>query len=146
MEGDYLFVYGSLRPAARGTGNISGADRARELLTEDRHEGAATMPGQLISLGLYPGWLAPERVPGSLLSGEVQGDVYRVDDGILACLDVYEGCSVSCPPPHEYRRRKAKAKTVSDSEIDVWVYEYVGLEARMGETFSKVPSNDWLEM
>ena len=146
MEGDYLFVYGSLRPAARDTGNISGADRARELLTEERHEGAATMPGQLISLGLYPGWLAPERISDSLSSIAVQGDIYRVDDSILAYLDVYEGCSVSCPPPHEYRRRKAKAKTLSDSEIDVWVYEYIGVEAGISRSYRKVPSNDWLKM
>ena len=142
MNAEYLFVYGSLRPAARGTGHISGAVEARALLTEERHQTAATVRGQLVSLGAYPGWVGPDRLAASPLTPDVQGDIYQVDGEVLARLDVYEGCSAECPGPHEYRRRKAVAMTVRGLEVEVWVYEYTGLleEKRL------IPSNDWLEM
>ena len=146
MEGDYLFVYGSLRPAARFTSSIVGADKARALLTKDRHETAATVPGHLLSLGLYPGWVAPGGLPGTSSYSHVQGDIYRVNDRILACLDVYEGCSASCPQPHEYRRCKVIAVTAEGSEIEVWVYEYIGHLTGMIRRIELIPSNDWLKM
>ena len=145
MEGDYLFVYGSLRPAARATTAIRGADEARALLTKDRLVTAATVPGHLLLLGLYPGWVAPGSLPAISSYSYVQGDIYRVNDEILACLDVYEGCSVSCPPPHEYRRCKVRAATASGSEIEVWVYEYIGLLTGMTRQIELIPSNDWLK-
>ena len=138
MEGDYLFVYGSLRPAARATAAILGADEARALLTKDRLVTAATVPGHLLSLGLYPGWVAPGSLPAISSHSYAQGDIYRVNEETLACLDVYEGCSASCPQPHEYRRCKVIAVTAEGSEID----HLTGMIRRI----ELIPSNDWLKM
>lgn len=146
MNAEYLFVYGSLRPAARGTGHISGAAEARALLTEERHQTAATVRGQLISLGAYPGWVGPDRIAGSPLTPDVQGDIYQVDGEVLARLDVYEGCSAECPWPHEYRRCKAVAITSDGAEVEVWLYEYIGVLGGEGSGPEVIPTNDWLDM
>ncbi len=146
MNAEYLFVYGSLRPAARGTGHISGAVEARALLTEERHQTAATVRGQLVSLGAYPGWVGPDRLAGSLMSPHVKGDIYQVDSEVLARLDVYEGCSADCPGPHEYRRCKAVAMTSEGAEVEVWLYEYIGVLGGEDSGPEVIPTNDWLNM
>jgi gamma-glutamylcyclotransferase (GGCT)/AIG2-like uncharacterized protein YtfP len=68
-----LFIYGTLMPSLRLEAEMKGA----------RFVGAAQVPGCLVDVGRYPGFLAGE--------GLVTGEVYEVDHVHLARLDVVEG-------------------------------------------------------
>ncbi len=67
-----LFIYGTLMPGLRLEAEMQGA----------RFVGTAQVPGRLVDVGRYPGFL-----PGD---GLVTGEVYEVDDAHLARLDEVE--------------------------------------------------------
>ena len=102
---DWLFVYGTLRPAA-------GTAWSKELLRASRHHQPARMTGVLYDLGRYPGM-----VRGG--SGWVHGEVVRLRDpeATLSRLDSYEG--------REFKRISARAITRSRT-VGCWVYVYNG--------------------
>ena len=143
MERDYLFVYGSLRPAADNTSLIPGAYATRAALEASSYIGPAQVPGRLVSLGAYPGLILDNS------GSEAQGDLFQVCSAdILPLLDVYEGCSEQCPQPHEYRRVRADVMLLSGQRVTAWLYEWTGEElersgSRRGEP-PAVPGNDWL--
>ena len=68
-----LFIYGTLMPGLRLEAEMQGA----------RFVGAAQVPGRLVDVGRYPGFLSGEDL--------VTGEVYEVDDAHLARLDGVEG-------------------------------------------------------
>jgi gamma-glutamylcyclotransferase (GGCT)/AIG2-like uncharacterized protein YtfP len=67
-----LFIYGTLMPGLRLEAQMQGA----------RFVGAAQVPGRLVDVGRYPGFLVGD--------GLVTGEVYEVDAAHLARLDVVE--------------------------------------------------------
>ena len=67
-----LFIYGTLMPGLRLQAEMRGA----------RYLGVGQVPGRLVDVGRYPGFL-----PGD---GLVLGEVYEVDAAHLARLDVVE--------------------------------------------------------
>lgn len=77
-----VFVYGSLKRGHRHHDQLAGADLVRA---------DASVPGhRLVLQGEYPAMCVGE--------GVVFGELYRVDDAVLARLDRFEGC------PDLYRR------------------------------------------
>ena len=91
-----LFVYGTLR---RGESHA---------LPEERFRGAATVRGRLYPNGPYRGFV-PDRD-----GDEVAGELFEVDDALLADLDEYEG--------PEYPRVILDVTNESGETVSAWVY------------------------
>lgn len=114
MNGDYLFVYGTLRRDLGG--------RAHGLLARSAEfAGDATFRGRLYLVDDYPG-----AVPSDDLADKVFGEVYRLlEPGtVLAGLDAYEGCGPGAPSPTEYVRRRGCLWLWTGREAEAWIYLY----------------------
>jgi gamma-glutamylcyclotransferase (GGCT)/AIG2-like uncharacterized protein YtfP len=76
-----VFVYGTLRA---GEINDIGAAAARNDIASPTLVGSATLRGRLFDFGAYPG-LVPDAA-----GVHVRGDVYAIDDELVAVLDEIE--------------------------------------------------------
>ncbi len=76
-----VFVYGTLRA---GEINDIGAAAARNDIAAPTLIGAATLRGRLFDFGAYPGFVPDEA------GVHVRGDVYEIDDELVAVLDEIE--------------------------------------------------------
>jgi gamma-glutamylcyclotransferase (GGCT)/AIG2-like uncharacterized protein YtfP len=76
-----VFVYGTLRA---GEVNDIRAAAARNDIAEPNLLGSATVRGHLFDFGLYPGLVVDEA------GVEVKGDVYEIDDELIAVRDEIE--------------------------------------------------------
>lgn len=125
---DYLFVYGTLRPAARHP-------MLRWLRRYACWVGPGSCRGRLYDLGSYPG-LIPD-AHGDL----VQGDVFRLlqPRPLLRVLDRYEGCASRMPGPREYRRDLIEVFCKGQT-LRAWSYVYLRPTAR-GQ---RIASGDYL--
>jgi len=111
-----LFVYGTLLSGEGNQGHLRGARRLGVRRTEPRYT--------LVSLGAYP----------ALLEGgatSVTGEVYEVDDGVLAAVDRLEG------HPHLYRR--TRIQLLGGEQVDGYVLVKARREAPV------IASGDWRE-
>jgi gamma-glutamylcyclotransferase (GGCT)/AIG2-like uncharacterized protein YtfP len=107
-----LFVYGTLR---RGCDN----KYARLLSERGKFVGPASVSGRLHDFGRYPG-----ARPGH---GPIFGEIFQIEDSLLATLDEYEGA--------EFQREI----TPTSRNLDCWIYWYVGpAKGRL------IESGDWL--
>lgn len=92
-----VFVYGTLK---KGQGN-------HRLLTGAEYIGKDSLKNHVIySLGGFPGMTVGD--------GQVQGEVYEVDEVILGALDILEG------HPRFYERREV----TTDDNRKAWTYYY----------------------
>lgn len=109
---DYLFVYGTLRPAFMNT-------YAQFLSQHSLLVGETAFPGQLLDLGSYPGATYQLNSPTT-----VWGTVYNIGakkSAILDQLDAYEGIGDDYDQPHEYVRRVIPVR-IHNTWINCWVY------------------------
>lgn len=123
-EGDYLFVYGSLR-----RGEASDLEAGSRWGGGANFIGEDAINGKLYRVGWYPGVKTDPGMYDTNLD-VVLGDVFQINDAaLITLLDGYEGY------PHLFNR----IETRSANGHTVWVYTYnptVKEEAR-------VPSGDW---
>lgn len=120
---DFLFVYGTLL-----RGQTAPLSRALEQFGE--FLGAATVEGELYSMGRYPGFADSKTAGGAAV---VRGELFRVTQiDLWRAFDAYEG--------PEYERVVRRATLVSTGEvIEAWIYRYVGdLAERV-----RIESGDW---
>jgi gamma-glutamylcyclotransferase (GGCT)/AIG2-like uncharacterized protein YtfP len=103
-----MFVYGTLLPEGPSA--------------------PATIPGRLVDLGAYPGWvLGPGRVQGALVRP-------RED---LRELDRYEDFLGYGVPGSLYRRVVVTATRADGAREEAWAYRYLGTDGR------PLPSGSW---
>lgn len=100
-----LFVYGTLK---KGFGN-------HRLLEGAKFLGEDTIPGGMISLGGFPGWLGEGE-------GYTKGEVYEIDEEHLHATDRLEGYDIRSPDNSFYIRRSITATV----QGEVLVYQYNG--------------------
>lgn len=133
MENRYLFVYGTLREDA-------GHEMYHVLARHAVFVGAATVRGELYSLGDYPG-LVPRYDTTDLIKGEV----YEIrDDALehtLSVLDDYEGLGPDNPLPHEYRRQLVHVTLDDGRHLEAWAY----VVNRSLEGLGRIRSGDFAE-
>jgi len=121
VASDLIFVYGTLRRAARGP--------VQEALTRGWvFEGGGRVAGELFDFGPYPGAVAA--TPGA---SWVRGEVHRIPTsvGTLAELDRHEG--------EEFERVRVTVSLDGGGEARAWIYWYRG--AHRGR---RVPSGDYI--
>lgn len=108
---DTVFVYGSLK---RGFHN-------HDLLAQSNFIDAATTNARfdMFSLGFYPAVVVPGRFC-------IQGEVYQVDAGTLADLDLLEGNKVY------YLRHRIAVTTTSGRALRAWMFVLLRRESGMG--------------
>jgi gamma-glutamylcyclotransferase (GGCT)/AIG2-like uncharacterized protein YtfP len=111
----YLFVYGTLR---RGSEN----KYARQLTEQGEFVGEARVDGRLYDFGRYPG--------ARPANGSVAGEIFQIDEPLLAALDEYEG--------PEFERAVVSVQIKNGRTIVCWIYWYVGSDAGR-----LIASGDW---
>jgi len=117
MECDRIFVYGTLRRAAR-------PDIHRQFLGEKAEfVGAGRVAGRLWRVDWYPA-LTEAEAEGE----EVRGELYRLKDPVasLAELDRFEVCDLARPEVSEYTRRVVPVQMHDGSQQIAWCYFYLG--------------------
>ncbi|MDP0491501.1 MAG: gamma-glutamylcyclotransferase family protein [Verrucomicrobiota bacterium JB023] len=118
-----IFVYGALRPGA------SNAWR----MADGKAIGSGSVEGVMVKVDWYP---------GVVLGGgaRVVGEVYEVDDELLARLDEFEGVGLADERNGEYQRVRVQVAMDNGDELETWIYEW-----QLGtDRYEVVMSGDWL--
>jgi gamma-glutamylcyclotransferase (GGCT)/AIG2-like uncharacterized protein YtfP len=131
MEGEYLFVYGTLR---QGIDNLV----ARNFKCHSEYLGFATIKATLYNVGHYPALVESKQY-----NDKVVGELYRLNDAsaTLSELDDYEECSLYFDHPHEYKRVIRKVQLINGLPFKSWIYIY----NRSVESLALITSGDYLE-
>lgn len=108
--GEIVFVYGTLRRGGSNGWRMEGG----------RHVGPARVRGRLYFVDWYPGLVLDRG------GGEVVGDLFEVDEALLAALDEFEGGSTEEVDGAEYRRVKVEARSDDGEPLSAWVWEWLG--------------------
>lgn len=112
MQGELLFVYGTLRRDC-----TSGAHAT--YLADAQFIARATLNGKLFRVSYYPALVLDEN------AGKVTGEVYQLASAEqLARLDAYEECTYPALPQQEYQRLQVQVLTDAGAHLSAWVYAY----------------------
>ena len=133
MRNRYLFVYGTLREDV-------GHEMYHVLASHAVFVGAATVRGELYSLGEYPG-LVPSQDTTDLIKGELYEIGTDALEHTLSVLDDYEGLGPGDPLPHEYRRELVPVTLDDGRHLDAWAY----VVNRSLEGLGRIRSGDFAE-
>jgi gamma-glutamylcyclotransferase (GGCT)/AIG2-like uncharacterized protein YtfP len=116
MEGELVFVYGTLRRGGSNHFRMEGA----EFLSP------ATTSGRLYQIDWYPGLVIDDA------ADEIAGEIYQVSPAMLGELDGFEGT--------EYRRVNVVIRQPDGESVFAWIWEWLG---PCDET-RRIASGDWL--
>jgi gamma-glutamylcyclotransferase (GGCT)/AIG2-like uncharacterized protein YtfP len=111
---EYLFVYGTLRPAV-------APPEVADAVSQWRFIGPARVRGRLYDLGQYPG-AALDEAAASFISGEVFG--LPQDSNLLNLLDAYEGFDAADHQASLFIRAQTRAALSDGSQLECWIYVY----------------------
>lgn len=127
-NGDFIFVYGTLRRAcSTGAHHIYLA--GAEFIDN------ATVNGTLFRVSYYPALVLDN------LAGKVLGEVYKLKSTEqLIQLDAYEECDHPAQPDQEYQRQKIDLSTTSGIALSAWIYSY----QHASEGLEVIASGDFL--
>jgi gamma-glutamylcyclotransferase (GGCT)/AIG2-like uncharacterized protein YtfP len=122
----HVFVYGTLR---RG-----GSRSIEDHFPPADFVASGCITGRIFDLGSYPGLELDGHCP-------VIGEVYQVDDHVLATLDAYEGFDPSDPERSEYHRRFVTVRLDDGISVDCETYE-ISKHLTIGSSI--IPGGDWI--
>jgi gamma-glutamylcyclotransferase (GGCT)/AIG2-like uncharacterized protein YtfP len=127
MESDLVFVYGTLRPAARSDIHDRYLGNRADLI------GLGTVAGKLWRVSWYPALTL-----GTSLEDRVFGEIYRLrkPDKMLAELDRFEVCDLSRPEESEYTREIVEVRRADEAPVSAWCYRYLGSVAGLTRIIS----------
>jgi len=106
-----LFVYGTLKRGCCNHGTMRGAEFVGEAATEPAY--------LLVNCGAYPGLV---RAGNGQAGMAIRGELYRVDEELLAALDRFEGV------PVEYVRETIRLANGTEAETYFYALPVSGLE------------------
>lgn len=111
---DYLFVYGTLRPAIV-------REELRWLVGAMKFVGRGKVRGRLYDQGEYPG-----AVPDPNGDGWIVGDLLEMpaDEQTITALDQYEGYFEDDPGASLFVRSRCRVRLDDGRVIEGWVYMY----------------------
>jgi gamma-glutamylcyclotransferase (GGCT)/AIG2-like uncharacterized protein YtfP len=105
-----LFVYGTLKRGCRNHGTMRRATFVGEAATEPAYF--------MVNCGSYPGLV---RAGNGQAGMAIRGELYRVDEELLAALDRFEDV------PYEYVRETIRLADGSEAETYLFVLHFSGL-------------------
>lgn len=137
MSADFLFAYGTLLSADTGS---KGRSQRERLARECRVIGAATMPGRLYNLGLYPALVEAVDDPLAI----VRGEVVELADAARSFkwLDAYEGIVPGQHASNQYERVRRSATFEDGATVEAWVYLW---RAALSKSARLISGGDWLK-
>jgi gamma-glutamylcyclotransferase (GGCT)/AIG2-like uncharacterized protein YtfP len=121
-----IFVYGTLR---RGGSNHHRMARAQWMAP-------AALCGRMYRIDWYPGVILDP------LAGKILGELYSVDDELLASLDFFEGLIEDTLLGSEYSRVLTSVTLQKGETVMAWVWEWLG----GSDETKRVWSGDWLSL
>lgn len=111
---EYLFLYGTLRPAKVSQEEASIVRRLRRV-------GSARVFGRLYDLGEYPG-----AILDSSARTAIRGELFEVpnDPDILSALDKYEEIDKDDGKKSLFVRKKTNVEVSDGRRLESWIYVY----------------------
>ncbi|MDR5854748.1 gamma-glutamylcyclotransferase [Caballeronia sp. LZ062] len=129
----YVFVYGTLR--AGEINDINGAAE-RSGIAAPQWIGAAHVRGRLFDFGSYPGLVLDEA------GAPVKGDVYRIEDALVAVLDEIEEVYPGVEGLFRAHRLHVDVELEGEAtHVDCLVYP---VTAAAAEGLPRIEGGDWV--
>jgi pyruvate carboxylase len=111
---EYLFLYGTLRPA-------DAPEEIRPAVQGLRTVDEGSLPGRLYDLGEYPGAVidleAEQRILGTVFE-------LPADAAVLSRMDQYEGFYPGNLGESLFVRVRQRVELESGGSVECWIYEY----------------------